>query len=887
MNLVGSKRIVWGKELNRFSPIGNRKLHIKNSPNGEPHEDNNSGNHISEEKKKNYNFFKSLFVATFFFYTCYECLHIMKDHELVREKIKQLPGLSNFIDLKIMPLLVYLDGMVDKIKGYLLLIVKNGNYYSLHLWRSLKGFISKRDDKSSILVGPVEKRDLSEQVSSLKGESSVDVAGEGGDGEAGTVGTAPTANVPEDNFKDAHIKEKPSSELHSLISFDEGVHGVNNMPEEGTHYEGLPIQGTLKETEDANPVMETSLNGNIEEHPPSDDIKLVMDLLNKVNSPEGNEEENVPNLYGDDFTNRCPIDGYDGMRTGQTTIGNISDGEVTAHGEDEIGGTEDMLLVGQVEEMERGTHGHDNPNGYISADGDDSSKGKYDRADVPPIWEAQQPPLTSSVEETQKLFADGAFTVTEETHDEENREECYTNTHRQSAQNLIEGKEVCREGQKKDEDEEKQSTYEIDAEISPPSDYNPIEEEDTTEGCEPWAEAKGSNHSDDQYNPNAPQRNPQSGKRIKAVIAEGQLEIPLIDREVKGIVKSEVQKFKGEIEDLSKEELKDKIITMFLNELITKKYKNILMEEEKEALKRVLTVKYNDIYLREKKKMKKKLHKCIRKKLKEAEMLLKKSYESEKEIFSRLMRNQKKEEVKMEKNKIADELNRVRENYLSKINSYACDVDAMKDNHFREKVKMEKLETINDIQNKLVYLQNCIIQDLSIESILTDLKRYFKKDPFLDTVFTTLPDNFFSHTFKPTPNNMEKMKKEFYILYKEGVKEAFTQHNENYLLKKIMGRVASFFYLNYEPKMSILLHRALKDDCALKSNLVHLSYALSSVQQNQFVDALRYIDELTGTCKNTFLPFSEHVRNVVLFRYYLRLAVSRLMLVGKALRQVE
>ncbi|GAB66010.1 hypothetical protein PCYB_081710 [Plasmodium cynomolgi strain B] len=765
-----------------------------------------------------------------------------------------------------MPLLMYLDGMADKLKGYLLVIVKNGNYYSLHLCRSLKGFISKRDDNCSIFVGQVKKRDLSEPLSSLRGESSVDVA---------------------DNLKHAHIAEKPPSELHSLIGFDEEVHGVNGMLEEGTHYEGIPTQGTSKETENEHPVIETSPNGNIEEQSSSDDIRVVIDLFNKVNSSGVEEKEDVINLYGEDMTNRCPIDGYDDISTGGTTIGNTSDGEVTAHGENESGSTEEIFLGEQVEETERETHGHHNPNGHICVDGEDNNRGEGDHADMPLISEAQQPPLASSIDESPKLFADTVDTVTKKTHDEENKVECYTNTNGQTTQILMEGKELCTEGHKMDGGAENVSTYETNADISLQSDSHPIEEKDATEGCEPGAEAKGSDNCDEQYNSNEPQKNPQSEKHIKAVITEGRSEIPLNDREIKGIVKSEVQKFEGQIKEMSKEELKDKIMTLYLNELLRKKYKDILMEEEKEALKKVLTVKYNDIYLREKKKMQKKLQKCMRKKLKQAEMLLKKSYESEKEIFSCLMRNQKKEEVKMERNKIEDELNRVRENYLSKINSYACDVDAMKDNHFREKVKMEKLKTINDIQNKIVLLQNCIIQDLSIESILIDLKRHLKKASFLDTVFATLPDNFFSYTFKPTSNNIEKMKKEFYILYKEGVKEAFIQHNENYFLKKIIGGVASFFYLNYEPKMSIILHRALKDDSALKSNLIYLSYALSSVQQNQFVDALRYIDELTGSCRNTFLPFSEHARNVVLFRYYLRLAVSRLMLTGKALRLAE
>ncbi|KJP87823.1 hypothetical protein AK88_02579 [Plasmodium fragile] len=885
VSVVGGKHRVWEKELNKFSPIGaNRKLHSTNSPNGEPPEDNNRGNLIIEKKKKNNNFFKSLFVATFFCYTCYECLHIIQDDEVVRGKIKQFVGLSNLIELTIMPLLMYWDGVANSLKRYLLVIVKNGNYYSLLWCRSLKGFISKRDDNCNMFVGADEKRDLSEPLSSLRGESSADVAGESRHGESGTSVTAPTdptAILPEDNLKHTHIAEKPPSELHSLIVLDEEVNVANIMPDEWTHYEDLPTEGTFKETEDATPVIKTSLNGNIEEHSSSDDIRVVIDLLNTVNSADREEQKDVLNLYDEGMTNRCPINGYDDMSTGRTAIGNTPDGEVTAHGEDEGGSTEDIFLGVQVEETEGETHEHHNTNGYICADGED------EQTHEPLTSEVQEPPLDSNVEESQDLFPYQVVTVTKKTHDAENKEDCYINTQRENAQTLVDGKELCREGQERDGGAEKVNTYKTHAYNLLQRDPHPVQEKHTTEGRESGAETKGSDNCYDDDNPNAPQRNPPSDKHIKTVITEGQSEIPLNDRDIKGIVKSEVQKFEGQIKELSKEELQDKIITMFLNELLRRKYKDILMEEEKEALKRVLTVKYNEIYLKEKKKMKKKLQKCIRKKLKKEEMLLKENYENEKEIFSCLMRNQKKEEVKIEKNKIQDELNKVRESYLSKINTYACDVDAMKDNDFRQKVIMEKLEAINDIQNKIVYLQNCIIQDLSIESILTDLKRHLKKDPFLDTVFGTLPDNFFSHMFKPTWNNIEKMKKEFYILYKEGVKEAFLQHNENYLLRTIIGRVASFLYLNYEQKMAIFLHRALKDDSALKSNLVHLSYALSSMQQNQFVDALRYIDELTGSCKNTFVPFSEHVKNVVLFRYYLRLAVSRLMLVSKTLRLAE
>ncbi|KEG03378.1 hypothetical protein YYE_01402 [Plasmodium vinckei vinckei] len=77
------------------------------------------------------------------------------------------------------------------------------------------------------------------------------------------------------------------------------------------------------------------------------------------------------------------------------------------------------------------------------------------------------------------------------------------------------------------------------------------------------------------------------------------------DKYIKRILEKEIANFKTDINSLSKEDLQNKIVDMFVNELINEKYKDILLEEEKEVLKKILTIKYNDIFLKKKKKSKK------------------------------------------------------------------------------------------------------------------------------------------------------------------------------------------------------------------------------------------------------------------------------------------
>ncbi|ETB58132.1 hypothetical protein YYC_04205 [Plasmodium yoelii 17X] len=80
------------------------------------------------------------------------------------------------------------------------------------------------------------------------------------------------------------------------------------------------------------------------------------------------------------------------------------------------------------------------------------------------------------------------------------------------------------------------------------------------------------------------------------------------DKYIKKILEKELTNFKADINSLSKTDLQNKIVDMYVNELVTERYKDILLEEEKEILKKILTVKYNDIFLKKKKKKKNYMH---------------------------------------------------------------------------------------------------------------------------------------------------------------------------------------------------------------------------------------------------------------------------------------
>ncbi|CAD2097944.1 conserved Plasmodium protein, unknown function [Plasmodium vinckei lentum] len=355
------------------------------------------------------------------------------------------------------------------------------------------------------------------------------------------------------------------------------------------------------------------------------------------------------------------------------------------------------------------------------------------------------------------------------------------------------------------------------------------------------------------------------------------------DKYIKRILEKELDNFKTDINSLSKEDLQNKIVDMFVNELVNERYKDILLEEEKEVLNKILTIKYNDIFLKKKKKIEKMLKKSMLKMLKEEEKLLKENYEKKKESFENNIIDKTKKEIDIEKNKMKNELKEIEESYLKKINTYAYDISVLKENITKDQIRQLKLQHINDIQHQLVYLQNCIIHDLSIDPILKDLKKHLEKDTYLEQTLKVLPNNFFTCTYKLTNNNREQIKRKFYYLYKLSVKKAFYEHSNNYLYK-ILSNLFSYFYINYETTSNMILTRALKNNSVLKDNLLNLSYALNSARQNKFIDSLQYIDGLTGRCRQEFESFNEYIKNVTLFKFYLRLAVSRLTLLSKLMR---
>ncbi|ETW18241.1 hypothetical protein PFFVO_02757 [Plasmodium falciparum Vietnam Oak-Knoll (FVO)] len=356
------------------------------------------------------------------------------------------------------------------------------------------------------------------------------------------------------------------------------------------------------------------------------------------------------------------------------------------------------------------------------------------------------------------------------------------------------------------------------------------------------------------------------------------------DKHFNKIFDKTVKEFEVKIDKLNEEELKNKITQMFVKELVSEKYNDILLEEEKGTLKKVLIIKYKNIFLKKQKKYQKYIKRFLLKKLKKDEKILKENYEKEKEKFQKYLMNIKNEELEKEKNKIQQQYKLLQENYFKKMNIYISHINNIKDIFTNEIKNKFNLENISNIQNKLVNLQNCIIHDISIEHILIELKKDLQKDIYLNKLFQILPKNFFSHIFKPTNNN-EKLKKEFYSLYEECVQQAFLNKDDNYF-KQILGKMMSSIYIKYESTLHNILIRSSKNNI-LKNNLLNLSYALSSIQQNKLIDALRYTNELTGNCKEIFFPFNEHIKNVILFKFYLRLVVSRIMLASKTLTLCE
>ncbi|KYN99455.1 hypothetical protein PGSY75_1007800 [Plasmodium gaboni] len=357
------------------------------------------------------------------------------------------------------------------------------------------------------------------------------------------------------------------------------------------------------------------------------------------------------------------------------------------------------------------------------------------------------------------------------------------------------------------------------------------------------------------------------------------------DKHFNNIFDKKVKQFEDKIDKLNEKQLKNKIIKMFVNELVSEKYNHILLEDEKGTLIKVLSIKYKDIFLKKKKKFEKYMKKFLLKKLKADEKILKQNYMKENKKFQNYMINIKNEELEKEKKKIEEQFQLLQENYLKKMNIYISHINNIKDIFTKEINNKFNLQKINNIQNKLVNLQNCLLHDISIEHILIELKKDLHNDIYLNKLFKILPNNFFSHIFKPSNNNNEELKKEFYYLYEECVQQAFLNKDDNYF-KQILGKIMSYIYIKYEYTLNNILISS-SNHSILKNNLLNLSYALSSIQHNKLIDTLRYTNDLTGNCKEIFLSFNEHIKNVILFKFYLRLVVSRIMLLNKTLNSCD
>ncbi|VWU52828.1 conserved protein, unknown function [Hepatocystis sp. ex Piliocolobus tephrosceles] len=352
----------------------------------------------------------------------------------------------------------------------------------------------------------------------------------------------------------------------------------------------------------------------------------------------------------------------------------------------------------------------------------------------------------------------------------------------------------------------------------------------------------------------------------------------LLDIYLKDIFENDINTFNAYINNLNENELKQKIIEMFTNGLLSDKYMNTLIEEKKRELINFLTVKYDDIYLKKKAKLKKMMNKKLRKE----EKALEHNYEKAKITYEHELMKKLKEEIYKEKKKLENNLEQIKEEYLQKINLHSCDMKYIKDKIIKEQIVNDKLKNVNATQQEVMLLQNLLIHDMSIESTLNNIKTDLEKDLYLKQILNILPYNFFSCTYKPTKQNDEKIKKEFYNIYKISVKEAFLDQN-NYFLKNIFSSIMCYLFINYNSTVNTILTHIINKNELLKSNLLNLSYALNSIEQNKYIETLQYIDGLKGNCKQTFEHFNENVKNSIFLKFYLRLAVSRLMLKSKSL----
>lgn len=380
---------------------------------------------------------------------------------------------------------------------------------------------------------------------------------------------------------------------------------------------------------------------------------------------------------------------------------------------------------------------------------------------------------------------------------------------------------------------------------------------------------------------------PQLIKNVKEpILLEDTLleEKGLLETQDDALIKSKIIHFKNEIKNLSERELKEKVLEMFIEELVNQKYREIINNEEKESIKKELIDKCNELLLQKKRKLQKMMKKEMTAKLREEERIMKSVYEREKTAMKNNLIQAKKEEIAKKTKKIQDEMELLKENYLSKINLYVSDINMIKEKYEKDVTRMNQLEYVNKVLLHLVQLQNCLVQNLPTEQVINEIQKQFKKDSFLDTILKKLSCDFFSHMHKPVYEN-RILKKEFESLYKVSIKKAFLENSKDHYVKRLYNSIISHLYINYEKPIKYLLFRKAKESSVLKENLNNLSFASYYMNQDNFIDTLKCLDALKGDCKNTYFYFNERMKKSILFKIYLRLAISRFVLMCKMLKE--
>ncbi|CRG94135.1 conserved Plasmodium protein, unknown function [Plasmodium gallinaceum] len=867
-NLINKyKRNKFDKNYSLYKNNFFRNISIYNERHTRKISTNNKQDVNSLKKRKGKISFKNAFFLALLLYGSYESVNLYENNEDLKKKIETYPYLYDLIEKKIIPFKIDFDKFFDKGKAHIKLHMKDvqsvDEYYYLikcmilKIYNNCEIFINT---KINSLLKMFDKETMKPN-DNLENFKKYEI---------------------EKNIYDSNNKEDKMNEIHKIYNYDKNDKNINNEID------------TLE-----------------------NDTENIWELSDKLNSYEIRKDEDINDSNNENDINYKSEDYNNGLNNDHNHIEKESLRK-NLHNED----TKEMLHKNLVEKLKENTiedklensskfESRINFENHIYKDSQEKEKiekliEEYQNKTNIELFDINNGNSSTSldnIKEIDERNKDSSKTINKTTSRED--EDCNSHIKQELTENNItsfkkseETKEAIDNityynAQNKDlinEDAYKVKFINKDGEkkISEgdikKKNYNDIKENYPSNSID-YKKNNAHITNDNMLKKKEKNNNLKNNLSIDRIHEGNESNENIFDeKHFNSFFEKNLKDFEDKINNLNEKELKNKMREMFINELITNKYKAILMEEEKEILKKMLTIKYNNVFLKKKKKLQRDLKKNMMRKLKEEERILKENYEKEKKNFEITLLHLKEKEIDKEKKKIENKLKLIEENYLSKMNFYACDINMMKDKFSKDQIKNINLENINEIQNQLVNLQNCLIHDLSIESVLPELKKNLEKDVFLHKMLKVLPDDFFSHKYKPVNNN-EKIKNEFYNLYKEGVKEAFINENDNYLKKKI-NEIISYLYLNHEYTLKYILVHSLKNS-TLKENLLNLSYALHSIEQNKLIDALKYINELKGNCKKTFFSFNDRIKNTILFRFYLRLAVSRLMLTSKTLKTYQ